>query len=190
VASGRQAALAAGRGRACERGARARAQAIRVYDRLRAQGLSPNSTTYNALITAHGKACNLEMARVPAPLPCPGLPAGLSNKNAKPGFWCWWPRGAMPGPLGALPHVLARPDASTALVWKGLHAGVRCAWCFMSRTVHDGHAVASWAAEQRTDTPDERSRACDLSMARSRLQTWDGQAGAWECDFETPPLTP
>lgn len=49
-----------------------RAQAIRVYDRLRAQGLSPNSTTYNALITAHGKACNLEMARPPgAPPPAP-----------------------------------------------------------------------------------------------------------------------
>ncbi len=55
-----------------------------MYDRLRAQGLSPNSTTYNALITAHGKACNLEMARRPAPLPCPGLPAGLSNKTQNP----------------------------------------------------------------------------------------------------------
>jgi hypothetical protein len=67
-----------------------------------------------------------------------------------------------------------------------VHAGVRCTWCFVSRTVRDGHVVASWAAEQRTDTPDERSRACDLSMARLRLLTWDGQAGAGESNFETP----
>lgn len=35
-------------------------QAMNVYERLRKQGLNPNSTTYNALITAYGKACNLK----------------------------------------------------------------------------------------------------------------------------------
>ena len=38
-------------------------QAMKVYERLRKQGLNPNSTTYNALITAYGKACNLKAVR-------------------------------------------------------------------------------------------------------------------------------
>ena len=41
---------------------------MKVYERLRKQGLNPNSTTYNALITAYGKACNLEAVR-PPPMP-------------------------------------------------------------------------------------------------------------------------
>ena len=38
-------------------------QAIKVHERLLKQGLNPNSTTYNALITAYGKACNLQRVR-------------------------------------------------------------------------------------------------------------------------------
>ena len=36
---------------------------MKVYERLRKQGLNPNSTTYNALITAYGKACDLNAVR-------------------------------------------------------------------------------------------------------------------------------
>lgn len=46
-------------------------QAVRVYERLQSQGLTPNSTTYNALITAYGKACNLHAVRI---APCPRVP--------------------------------------------------------------------------------------------------------------------
>lgn len=35
-----------------------------MYERLQSQGLTPNSTTYNALITAYGKACNLPAVRI------------------------------------------------------------------------------------------------------------------------------
>ena len=39
-------------------------QAMKVYERLRKQGLNPNSTTYNALITVYGKACDLNAVRL------------------------------------------------------------------------------------------------------------------------------
>ena len=181
--SSRQAELAASRRRMRERGGRARAQAIRVYDRLRAQGLSPNSTTYNARITAHGKACNLEMARAPAnptlTLTIPRPAVGLSNRKAESdsGSGVWVAGRGMAWSPGCALRAPAHLGASAAPGWEGLHCGMRCAWCFVSCHVRVGHAAANWVIEPRTDTPDECGRACGLSMARPPLQTWNDPAG-------------